>query len=81
MMAVCRFTARFALLTAAVWLTSFTPAAVLAQGGFGGGGFGGGGFGGGGAVGGNFQNAGVVIDAQGVLRVKTLADPGGLQAK
>jgi hypothetical protein len=68
-----------------VWLTSFTPAALQAQiggGGFGGGGFGGGVGGGGGVgVGGNFQNAGVVIDAQGVLRVKTLADPGGLQAK
>jgi hypothetical protein len=69
----------------AVLLTSLAPAAAHAFGGFGGGGFGGGGggFGGGGNnfQGGNFQNAGVIVDAQGVLRVQRVADPGGLQAK
>jgi hypothetical protein len=70
----------------AVLLTSLAPAAAHAFGGMGGGGFGGGGggFGGGGfggGGGGNFQNAGVVIDAKGILRVQRVADPGGLQAK
>ncbi len=91
MMDGCRLRARFAFWVSAVMLTSLAPLAVQAQiggGGFGGGGFGGGGVGGGGlgggggvGVGGNFQNAGVVVDAQGVLRVQRLTDQGGLQAK
>ncbi len=90
MMYGCRIQARWAVMATAVLLTSLAPAAAHAFGGFGGGGFGGGGggfggggggFGGGGAGGGNFQNAGVVVDAAGVLRVHRVADPGGLQAK
>jgi hypothetical protein len=58
----------------AVSLMVLAPSAVDAQvGGLGGGVGGGGGFG----VGGNFQNAGVVIDAKGVLRVKTYIDRTG----
>ncbi len=85
MMDGCRLRARFAFWVSAVMLTSLVPltARQIGGGGFGGGGFGGGGGGnvGGVGVGGNFQNAGVVVDAQGVLRVKRLTDQGGLQAK
>ncbi len=66
------------LLTAlAVWPTG---SAFAQFGGFGGGGFGGGGFGGGGFGGGGFgggQNAGVEVDADGVLRMKVVKDPRG----
>lgn len=69
-------------------LVALLPAIAAAQfgGGFGGGGFGGGGIGGGG-IGNNQgaaigeQGAGVVIDAQGVLKTRMVPDPGGLQAK
>jgi hypothetical protein len=81
MMDGCRKMMRSAVALMAMTLAALIPTAVQAQGGFGGGGFGGGGFGGGGAVGGNFQNAGVVIDAQGVVRVQRLPDPGGVHAK
>ncbi|MHB8970746.1 MAG: DUF1598 domain-containing protein [Pirellulaceae bacterium] len=75
MMDGCRLKARFAVLVTAVLLTSLAPPTVPVA-------FGGGGIGGGGnTVSGNFQNAGVVVDAQGVLRIKRVADPGGLQAK
>ena len=78
----CRFYIRVVLCAAAVLMVGLAPSAVEAQIGGVGGGVGGGGFGGGGgAVGGNFQNAGVVIDAQGVLKVKRIQDRGGLQAK
>ncbi len=83
----CRLQAKFALFVAAIMLTSLAPTAVQAQingggGGFGGGGFGGGGFGGGGGnAGTNYQNAGVIVDAQGVLRVQRVDDRGGLQVK
>ncbi len=56
----------------------------LGGGGFGGGGLGGGGLGGGGlgggGVGGN-QQAGVRVDAQGILRVQTFRDTSGRTAK
>ena len=71
----CRLQARFALFAAAVMLTSLAPTAVQAQI------DGGGGNGGGNILGGNFQNAGVVVDAQGVLRMQLVPDPGGLRTR
>jgi hypothetical protein len=76
----CRLQARFALIVAAVLLTSLAPTAVQAQINGGGGNNGGGNIGGGNA-GTNYQNAGVIVDAQGVLRVQRIDDRGGLQTK
>lgn len=72
MMDGCRKPIRFALALTAVTLAALSPATVRAQIG---------GDGGGGILGGNFQNAGVVIDAQGVLRMQRFQDPGGLHAQ
>ncbi len=60
---------------AAACVMMLAPTSAWAQ--IGGGGLGGGigGGGGGVGVGGNFQNAGVVVDASGVLRVKMFTDP------
>ena len=77
-MYLTRFRCCLLVLLAAASLMVFCPTSAMAQ--IGGGGLGGGGLGGGGGnvgVGGNFQNAGVVIDAHGVLRVKTFTDPTG----
>jgi len=87
----CRLRIRVVLWLAAVLVWTLIPVAAQAQiggfgggglggGGFGGGGFGGGGFGGGGLGGGgagNNQNAGVIIDAQGVLKMQMHQDPTG----
>jgi hypothetical protein len=72
MMDGCRWTARFVFALTAAVLAALAPSAVQAQT-----------TGGGGNTfnGGNFQNAGVVVDAQGVLKVQRIADPGGLQAR
>lgn len=88
----CRLRIRDVLCLAALLLVALAPSAAQAQGGIGGiggglgGGLGGGGLGGGGIGGGlgglaGDQQAGVVIDAQGVLKVRRVADPGGLRAK
>ncbi len=77
-MYLTRFRCCLLVSLAAASLMVFCPTSAMAQ--IGGGGLGGGGLGGGGGnvgVGGNFQNAGVVIDAHGVLRVKTFTDPTG----
>lgn len=82
----CRLQIRVVLWLATVLVWTLVPIAAQAQiGGFGGGGLGGagGGFGGGGlggvggGVGGDNQNAGVVIDAQGVLKLQMFQDPTG----
>ena len=72
----CRLQVRFALFVAAVMLTSLAPTVVQAQnnGGNNGGGIGG-------NAGTNYQNAGVIVDAQGVLRVQRIDDRGGLRHK
>ena len=77
MMDGCGKRIRSAFALTAMTLAALIPTAVQAQtGGFGGG------FGGDtGVVAGNIQNAGVVIDAQGVLRIQRRQDPGGLHAK
>lgn len=76
------------LAIAAIFLGSLTPCAAIAQfggglggggGGLGGGGLGGGGLGGGGGGGtiGGGATSGVAVDADGVLRRVTVADPTG----
>ncbi len=84
----CRWTVRFVFVLTAAVLVIMASSAVQAQigggGGIGGGGFGGGGFGGGGFGGfggGNYQNAGIVVDAQGVLRIQRVDDRSGALAK
>ena len=91
-MNLCRLRIRDVLCFSALLVGALVPTVADAQfgGGFGGGGFGGGGFGGGGFGGGGGgglggiagdQQAGVVINAQGVLKVRRVNDPGGLRAK
>jgi hypothetical protein len=79
-MYLTRFRCCLLVSLAAAALLGFCPTSAMAQIGGGLGGGVGGGIGGGGGnvgVGGNFQNAGVVVDAHGVLRVKTFTDPTG----
>jgi len=66
-----RSKALVACVVAGIVLMALAPAAQAQINGGGGGNF----------QGGNFQNAGVIVDAQGVLRVQWIEDRGGLQAK
>jgi hypothetical protein len=71
MMVGCRLKTWFALTVAAVLLTSLAPTVAQAQNNGGGNTF----------NGGNFQNAGVVVDTQGVLRVQRVDDRSGVLAQ